>query len=193
MTTSNAELARLCGLQDSKNTTARKHALTTDNPEHLRLLMEHENPVVVSGIIRNPATPDTMLIELWERRYKQALITKQPHIIGSSVYSHILKDADNGYLVASNPHLTANHIDELLRLYAEPSHSNNKRMLIEKLSYNPATPTELLTRFYAENPMIKAGLASNPSTSPDILRELSKDRNRHLDASLARNPSTPRP
>ncbi|MGP4993704.1 hypothetical protein [Glutamicibacter ardleyensis] len=193
MTISNAEIARLCGLQDSKNPTARNHALTTDNTENLRLLAQHESPFVINGLITNPATPDTMLIEFWEMRFKQAMIAEQPRIIGSPVYTHIVNDANDGYLVASNPHLTSKLIDELLKLHEEPTHANRRRRLIEKLSYNPATPTELLTRFYAEYPMIKAGLASNPSTSPDILRELSKERNRHLDSSLARNPSTPRP
>ena len=62
------------------------------------------------------------------------------------------------------------------------------------LSYNPSTPPFILKKIYQNihnNLLVTNNLAANPSTSPSILRELSKHNEGIIRAKVAQNPNTP--
>lgn len=140
----------------------------------------------------NPKTPIFLLEELiscnYEHNYAiQIKIAQNPNT-PEYLLNHLSLHKENSVVaeVAGNPNTPSELLFELSK--------SNSRQVREKAFQNPSIPPEALRQYIKSDHYIFdsdfCGIATNPSTPPDVLHILSQTDNKWVKIAVANNPNT---
>jgi hypothetical protein len=192
MSTSESELLALA--HDPDAMVRMRLASSSESPESVLLVLaEDDTAIVRAKVAENPNTPPELLAAMAQDPddWVQMAVAANPNTPVAILLAFAQVDSSNiRQGLGANPRTPSEVLSRILAVQMEDPRMSAPWQLMG-LARNPSTPAESLRLLSTQHVDVRSAVAGNPSSPPDLLSSLARDKAKSVRTAVASNPSTP--
>ena len=193
MSTSESELLALA--HDPDATVRMRLASSSESPESVLLVLaEDDNATVRTKVAENSNTPPELLAAMAQdpNDWVQMAVAANPNTPLAILLAFAQVDSSNIRRgLGVNPRTPSEVLSRILAVQMEDPRASANPWQLMGIARNPSTPAESLRLLSTQHVDVRSAVAGNPSSPPDLLSSLARDKAKSVRTAVASNPSTP--